>query len=74
MLFKRLIPSPLKSNSFLICGQSYKQFTLVNYDSRVVTWTISYSYDSRVVNYDGKVLYKIDHWCVIKPHHQGIII
>ena len=24
-----------------ISGQSYKQFTLVNYDSRVVTWTIS---------------------------------
>ena len=25
----------------IICGQSYKHFTFVNYDSRVVTWEIS---------------------------------
>ena len=43
------------------CGQSYKHFTSVNYDPRVVIWAISQSYDSRVINYDCKVLYKIDH-------------
>ena len=39
------------------CGQSYKHFTIVINDPRVVTWAIS-----RIVNYDRKVLYKIDHW------------
>ena len=41
--------------------QSYKHFTSVNYDSRVVIWSFSSQYNSRVVNYDCKVLYKIDH-------------
>ena len=43
------------------CGQSYKHFMIVINDPRVVTWAISQSYDSRVVNYDRKVLCKIDH-------------
>ena len=38
-----------------------KHFTSVNYNPRVVIWAIFKSYDSRVVNYDCKVLYKIDH-------------
>ena len=42
-------------------GQSYKHFTSVNYNPRVVIWAIFKSYDSRVVNYDRKMLYKIDH-------------
>ena len=33
----------------------------INYDPRVVIWAIFWSYDSRVVNYDHKVLNKIDH-------------
>ena len=47
-------------------GQYYKHFTIVNYDSRVVTWAMFKSYDYRVVNYDRKVLYKIDSWL---PRH-----
>ena len=37
-------------------GQSYKHFTIVNYDSRVITWGIFKSgrYDSRVVHYDRR--------------------
>ena len=40
------------------CGQSYKRFMSVNYDPRVGQFFSQY--DSRV-NYDRKVLYKIDH-------------
>ena len=29
-----------KNHCTYVCGQSYKQFTLVNYDSRVVIWGI----------------------------------
>ena len=44
------------------CGQSYKQFTLVNYDSRVVLTSKLHYYDSRAVIYERKLLYKIGHW------------
>ena len=45
-----------------ICGQSYKQFTLVNYDSELY-WLGNYLYyDPRVVIYERKLLYKIGHW------------
>ena len=44
-----------------VSGQSNKYFTSVNYDPRVVIWEISSQYDSKVVNYDREVLYKIDH-------------
>ena len=44
-----------------ICGQSYKHFTILINDPKVVTWAIFLSYNSSVVNYDRKVLYKIDH-------------
>ena len=42
------------------CGQSYKQFKLVNYDSRVVPdlKTPPY-YDARVVNYDRKMFIRL---------------
>ena len=45
-------------------GQSYKHFTSVNNDPRVV-------------NYDRKVLYKIDHSCIkigskILPHNMTV--
>ena len=43
-------------------GQSYKHFTILNYDPRVIIWTNFKSYNSIVVNYDRKVCYKIDHW------------
>ena len=46
-------------------GQSYKHFTSVNYDPRVVIWAIFQSYDSRVVYYNCKVLYNIDHWSIL---------
>ena len=44
------------------CGQSYQHFTIVNYDSRVVIWAFCSQCDSKVVNYDLKVLYNIDHY------------
>ena len=47
------------------CGQSYKHFTIVNYNSRVVIWANLSQYNSRVVNYNCKVLYRIDHCSVI---------
>ena len=40
--------------------QSYKHFTSVH----VVIWAISSQYNSRVVNYDCELLYKIDHMSV----------
>ena len=44
-------------------GQSFKASTLVNYDSRVISISNlgTSNYDSRAMNYDCKVLYKIDH-------------
>ena len=40
---------------FLVSGQSYKQFTLVIYESRVVIGGyFQVRYDSRVVNYDHR--------------------
>ena len=45
----------------LTCGQSYKQFTLVNYDARVGLTRNCLHYDSRVVIYECILLYKIGH-------------
>ena len=42
-------------------GQSYKQFTIINYDSGVVYGQICSQYDSSAVIYDCNVLYKIGH-------------
>ena len=37
----RIIKSKILSvNDISTCGQAYKHFTLVNYDSRVVIWAI----------------------------------
>ena len=41
------------------CGQSYKHFTLVNYNSRVVIWQFSSQYDSRVVIYERKIFIRL---------------
>ena len=51
----------LKLKFLINSGKSYKHFTSGNYDPRVVIWQFSSQYDSRVVNYDRKVLYKIAH-------------
>ena len=41
-------------------GQSYKHFTLVNYDSMVVIWGIfPVRYDSRVVIYELKMFIRL---------------
>ena len=47
MIDSKILPRPKKIVILLkvvklrqICGQSYKHFTLVNYDSRVVIWGI----------------------------------
>ena len=56
-------------NCVLNCGrQSYKHFTIVNYDSS--------QYDSNVVIYDHNVLYKIGHWCAdnLIPKRFTIVI
>ena len=38
--FKPNLPEKSEVDGGAICGQSYKHFTLVNYDSRVVKWGI----------------------------------
>ena len=50
----------------MICGQSYKHFTIVHYDSRVVYRQICSQHDSSIVIYDRKVLYKIGHGSNVK--------
>ena len=41
-------------------GQSYKQFTIVIYDSRVIPdWKLPPYYDLRVVNYDRKLFIRL---------------
>ena len=46
-------PPLIALNCRLTCGQSYKQFTVVNLDSRVVVTSqlLIFTYDSRLVNY-----------------------
>ena len=66
MYFCPELVSQFKRSSLLekypqACGQSYKHFTIVNYDSRVLIWATFYLEDSRVINCDRKVLYKIGH-------------
>jgi len=41
--------------------QNYKQFRIVIYNSRGVLTVNCIDYDSRVINYDRSVLFKIDH-------------
>ena len=50
----------------MICGQSYKHFTIVHYDSRVIYRQICSQHDSSIVIYDRKVLYKIGHGSNVK--------
>ena len=43
-------------NDLAICGQSYKDSSTVNYDSRVITWLEStQNYDSIAVIYERRV-------------------
>ena len=51
----------VREESLYSCGQSYKQFMLVNYDPRVVLTRICLYYYSRVVIYERKLPYKIGH-------------
>ena len=48
-------------NDHDFCGQSYKHFTIVSYDSKAEFGQIFSQYDSREENYNHKVLYMIDH-------------
>ena len=46
--------------------QSYKHFTSAKYNPRVAIWAIFQLYNSRVVIYACKALYKIDHRSLIQ--------
>ena len=47
------VKTSAKTNAAIAsCGQSYKHFTIVIYDPRVVYGQFSSQYDSRVVNYN----------------------
>ena len=54
MFYEKVIPT---SKQF-ICCQSYKHFTLVNYDSRVAPENTPY-YDPRVVIYERKMFIRL---------------
>ena len=46
--------------NLLTSGQSYKHFTLINYDSRVVPdWKIPQLYDPRVIIYERKMFIRL---------------
>ena len=54
----------------LHCGQYYKYFTLVIYDSRVAVTRNYLQYASRVVNYQRKVFIRLTNgWCIICPNN-----
>ena len=58
-----------------ICGQSYKHFTIVNYDSRVNMGFFQVRYESRVVHYDlrGFIRLATGH-TVCLPHARFIFV
>ena len=61
------------------CGQSYKHFTLVNYDSRVVPdWKIPPYYDPRVINYERKMIIRlateVDRESFAKKTRPGLVL
>ena len=60
------------------CGQSFKHFTLINYDSRVVIWGyFPVRYESRVVIYERKMFIRLatdrknKYWALI---HATLIL
>ena len=55
-------------------GQSYKKFAIVNYDSRVIIWAVFSQFNSRVVNYDRKLLNKIGHSSTIVIYDSIIVL
>ena len=71
--FRATRPACLPSqNNLNPVANIIKHFTIITYDSRVIIWAIFKSYDSRVINYDVKVLYKIDRTsCWFPPHRNG---
>ena len=60
-------------NDHEFCGQSYKHFTIVSYDSKAEFGQIFSQYDSREENYNHKVLYKIDHSTHTHTHSHSMM-